>query len=79
MEILHFVYFNTGLVQNLGHLNVFLEFWEQLFQENLGTRRLALKLEGTVGFNSISCHIVIKSLFILSNNVPSTLVLNPLD
>ena len=38
VEILHFVYFNTGFVQNLGHLNVFLEFWAHLFQENLGTR-----------------------------------------
>ena len=29
---------NTGLVQNLGHIIVFLELWAQLFQENLGTR-----------------------------------------
>ena len=41
------VYFNTGLVRNLGHINVFLQLWAQLFQENLGTRRLAIKLEGT--------------------------------
>ena len=41
------VYFNTGLVRNLGHINVFLELWAQLFKENLGTRRLAIKLEGT--------------------------------
>ena len=47
MEIWHFVYFNTGLVQNLGHLMVFLELWAHLFQENLGTRRLATKSEGT--------------------------------
>ena len=40
-------YFNTGLVQNLGHINIFLELWAQLFQENLGTRQLAIKLEGT--------------------------------
>ena len=33
-----FVYLNTGLVRNLGHLIVFLEFWAHLFQENLGTR-----------------------------------------
>ena len=39
--------FNTGLVQSLGHINVFLELWVQLFKENLGTRRLAIKLEGT--------------------------------
>ena len=39
--------FNTGLVQNLGHIIVFLEFWVQLFKENLGTRRLAIKLQGT--------------------------------
>ena len=41
------VYFNTGLVQNLGHITVFLELWAQLFKENLGTRRLAMKLWGT--------------------------------
>ena len=33
--------------QNLRHINVFLELWAQLFQENLGTSRLAIKLEGT--------------------------------
>ena len=47
VEIWHLVYFNTGLVQNFGHINVFLELWTQLFKENLGTRRLAIKLEGT--------------------------------
>ena len=47
MEIGHLVYFNTGLVQNLGHINVFLELWAQLFTENLGTHRLIIKLEGT--------------------------------
>ena len=41
------VFFNTGLVRNLGHINVFLELWAQLFKENLGTRRLAIKLEGS--------------------------------
>ena len=40
-------YINTGLVRNLGHINVFLGLWAQLFKENLGTRRLAIKLEGT--------------------------------
>ena len=40
------VYFNTGLAQNLGHINVFLELWTQLFQENLDTGQLAKKLEG---------------------------------
>ena len=34
-------------MRNLGHINAFLEFWAQLFTENLGTRRLAMKLEGT--------------------------------
>ena len=43
-----FCVFNTGLVQNLGHLIVFLELWAHLFQENLGTRRLATKSEGTL-------------------------------
>ena len=38
VKIWHFVYFNTGLVQNLGHLNVFLHLRAQLFPENLGTR-----------------------------------------
>ena len=40
-------YFNTGLVQNLGHVNLFLELWAQLFKENLGTRQLAINLDGT--------------------------------
>ena len=48
MEIWHFVYFNTGLVRNFGHLIVFLELWAHLFQENLGTRQLVTKLEGTL-------------------------------
>ena len=39
--------FDTGLVQNLGHINIFLELWAQLFKEHLGTRRLAIKLKGT--------------------------------
>ena len=47
VEIWLLVYFNTGLVQNLGHINVFLELWTQLLKENLGTRRLTIKLEGT--------------------------------
>ena len=47
VEIGHLVYINTGLVRNLGHKNVFLGLWAQLFKENLGTRRLAIKLEGT--------------------------------
>ena len=38
VKIGHLVYFSTGLVQNLEHINVFLELWAQLFQENLGTR-----------------------------------------
>ena len=38
VKMAHLVYFNTGLVQNLGHIIVFLELWAQLFQENLGTR-----------------------------------------
>ena len=29
------------LVQNLGRVNIYLEHWAQLFQENLGTCRLA--------------------------------------
>ena len=47
METLHLVYFNTGLVQNLGHRNVFLELWAQLIKENLRTRQLAIKLART--------------------------------
>ena len=47
VEIWHLVHFNTGLAQNLGHINVFLGLWAQLCKENLGTRRLAIKLEGT--------------------------------
>ena len=47
VEIWNLVYFNTGLVRNLGHINAFLELWAQLFKENLGTRWLAIKLEGT--------------------------------
>ena len=35
-----FEYLSTELVQNLGHVlvNVVLDLWAQLFQENLGTR-----------------------------------------
>ena len=51
------VYFHAGLVQNLGHINVFLELGAQLFQENLGTRRLALKLEGTL--TEVSCFVLL--------------------
>ena len=48
-EIRHLVYFNrpTGLVRNIGHIKIFLGFWAQLFKENLGTCRFAIKLEGT--------------------------------
>ena len=42
------VYFNTRLVQKSGHINVFLDLWAQLFQENLDTCRLATKFEGTL-------------------------------
>ena len=47
LTIAHLVYFSTGLVPNRGHIIVFLELWAQLFKENFGTRRLAIKLEGT--------------------------------
>ena len=40
------VYVTTGLVRNLGHINIFLELWAQLFKQNLGTRQLGIKLEG---------------------------------
>ena len=48
VEISHKVYFNNELVQNLEHINIPLEHWAQLFQKNLGTHRLAQKLEGTL-------------------------------
>ena len=48
VEIWHVVYFNTELVQNLRHINVFLELWAHLFLENLGTGRLAKKIEKTL-------------------------------
>ena len=48
VEIWHLVYFNTRSVRKLGHTNIFLEFWAQLFQETLGTGQLAIKLEGTL-------------------------------
>ena len=53
VELWHLVYFNTGLVRNLGHINVFLEHWAQLFKENLGTHRLTIKLEGTQGYHTV--------------------------
>ena len=56
VEIWHWTYFNTELVRNFGHINVFLELWAQLFNENLGTRRLAIKLEGTQLPKSIWIH-----------------------
>ena len=39
------------LVQNLEHINVFLELWAQLFKkiQNLGNHQLAIKLEETQG------------------------------
>ena len=37
---------NTELVQNLCNINIFLQLWKQMFQENLGTRQIFLKLEG---------------------------------
>ena len=47
VEIWHLVYINTGLVQNLWHINIFLGLWAQLFKENLNTCRLAIKFEET--------------------------------
>ena len=35
------IYFINELVQNLGYKNILLKHWAQLFQENLGTGRLA--------------------------------------
>ena len=35
----------------LGHINIFLEFWAQWFKKNLGTQRLAIKLEETQVWN----------------------------
>ena len=43
-----YTYFNIGLVKNLGHINVFLKLWAQLFQKSLGTGQLAKKLQGTL-------------------------------
>ena len=42
------VYCNTRLVWKFGDINVFLELWAQMFQENLGTPWLAIKLGGTL-------------------------------
>ena len=53
------VYINTGLVRNLGHINVFLELWAQLLKENLGTRRLAIKLEGTQPASTVVAYCVL--------------------
>ena len=47
VKIWHLVYINTGLVQNLWHINIFLGLWAQLFKENLDTRRLAIQFEET--------------------------------
>ena len=51
------MYFNTELVQNSGHLIVFLELWAHLFQENLGTCRLATNLEGTLALTLLSARM----------------------
>ena len=40
--------FSKELVQNLGHIHIFLDHWAQLFQKNLGTRQLSEKIEGTL-------------------------------
>ena len=59
VEIWHLVYINTGLVWNLGHINVFLGLWAQLFKENLGTRCLAIKLEGIQSLRREVCKLAI--------------------
>ena len=73
------VYFNTELVQNLGHINVFLGVWAQLFYDNLGTRRLAIELEGTqvvvvfICFWQFQEH---KKVTVLNNNLPEKVYSN---
>ena len=42
---------DTRLIQNLEYINAFLELW---FKENLNTRRLIMKLEGTQLLSRIS-------------------------
>ena len=56
------VHFKIDLVQSLRHINVFSELWVyiQLFQENLGTCRLANTLEGTLAGTLVA----IKPIFI---------------
>ena len=43
VKLCYLVYFNAGLVRNLRHMNVLFQLSGQLFQENLGTCRLAKK------------------------------------
>ena len=39
---------DTGLVQNLRHINLVSQVWVQLFRENLGSSRFSKKLKETL-------------------------------
>ena len=44
--------FNTGLVRNLGHINIFLELQALLFQKNLGnTAHQSIRKQKIIWFN----------------------------
>ena len=60
--------FNIGLIQNLGYINVCFELWAQLFQENLGTCRLAKKLEGTLPTARYRCEISKRAVLLRRND-----------
>ena len=51
------MYLNNKLVQNLEHINILLEHWAQLFEENLGTRQLAQNLGGTLLRSTLCCSL----------------------
>ena len=64
--------FDTGLVQNLGHINIILQLWAQMCRKNLATHRFAKKLEGTLVYATT---IVEEQCVTLSLQVSSHLTL----
>ena len=55
------------------------KFWERLEESYNQTSQTETAQTTIVSVDSIYCCIVIKSLFILWNNVPSAYVLNPIN
>ena len=61
------------MARNLGHINIFLGLWAQILKENLGTRRLAVKLEGTQAYTLIRSYLENRQQFESINQSQSNL------